>query len=506
MSARNHHAPITPALTAEDLESPFALEELFREEDGAGWDAHEAALIMESPFHAGLEHGEASAYESGEDDAAVDVLDLIGTEEEVERFEPAPASAFETGIEVPGELAVDGELFEGPSVPFLDEYQLYLEELVDEEVFDGETSSAQQEWQAVPSIHRHFQGDSPRAKFASYLELRPLYQQATGAGNPARWIADTIVSLSFFGRRTPGHQDLRGPLAAATDTLQRQGHTPRIDRFWGFVPRKMRTRNRLSNHALGRAVDINHPTNPHIFNRDEILVIREATGVDLGQPQPHDAMRRASREFQQTFNARWLQDQPAAVRQAAARRRARLDRYARTGFLDLEQPLIDALIGAGFTWGGDWRTEKDFMHFDLPASRRAAPSAPSAPSSQPGTTAPSPPPTRDQVRFAQRVLNRIQGENLKVDGLHGSLTGAALERFRGRNDLGAGGALDPRTLLALAQRALEELRRQSLFGQIGTLDTATREALSAFRSERVLGTDPKLDAPTLTAIADALER
>jgi len=42
-----------------------------------------------------------------------------------------------------------------------------------------------------------------------------------------------------------------------------------------------------------------------------------------------------------------------------------LDGYARTGFFNLEQPLIDALVGAGFGWGGNWRSRKNFMHFEL---------------------------------------------------------------------------------------------------------------------------------------------
>ncbi len=113
-------------------------------------------------------------------------------------------------------------------------------------------------------------------------------------------------------------------------------------------------------------------------------------------------------------------------------------------------------------------------------------------------------PPGDLVRFAQRVLNAAEGERLKEDGVLGKLTRSALERFRRKHNLGAGGVIDDKTQLALAQRALEEIRMQSLFAQLGLLDTATRQELIAFKSERGLGADDRFDAATRAALADAL--
>ena len=113
-------------------------------------------------------------------------------------------------------------------------------------------------------------------------------------------------------------------------------------------------------------------------------------------------------------------------------------------------------------------------------------------------------PPAELVRFAQRVLNAAEGERLKVDGDLGRITYGALERFRRKYNFGMGGVLDVKTQLALAQRTLEEIRQQSLFPQLGVLDTATREALVTFKSERGLGTDPTLDAATRAALTDAL--
>jgi peptidoglycan hydrolase-like protein with peptidoglycan-binding domain len=130
-------------------------------------------------------------------------------------------------------------------------------------------------------------------------------------------------------------------------------------------------------------------------------------------------------------------------------------------------------------------------------------SAKSTAKSQPTPRAAQPP--AELIRFAQRVLNAAEGERLKDDGDLGPHTREALERFRKKYNLGAGGALDNKTQLALAQRVLEELAQQSLFEK-GKRNAATDRALSEFKSQRGLGAEPTLDASTRTALADALEQ
>jgi hypothetical protein len=176
--------------------------------------------------------------------------------------------------------------------------------------------------------------------------------------------------------------------------LINSGINPAINDFWAFVPRTTNDGTALSNHALGRAFDINRRTNLHIDNKDDIRVIRAVTGIDLGQLQPTADMRQASQTFQLIFNQQWvnqqtqilqqLQQTPAGAGlagitfkyasiaaqqtliQAINNRRRVLNGYARTGFFDLDQSLIDAFTGAGFSWGGQWQHEKDFMHFEIP--------------------------------------------------------------------------------------------------------------------------------------------
>lgn len=150
----------------------------------------------------------------------------------------------------------------------------------------------------------------------------------------------------------------------------------------------MRGRAALSNHAPGRAVDINRGNNSYITSIHDKRAIFAVTGVDLGQSQNYQTMRTASTTFQQTFNQTWVNQQTAErnTLQAMAHRtpeqerrlqslrrilnsvqvrRAALNGYAATGFLNLREEAVNALTGAGFSWGGNWNTIKDFMHFEM---------------------------------------------------------------------------------------------------------------------------------------------
>ena len=139
-----------------------------------------------------------------------------------------------------------------------------------------------------------------------------------------------------------------------------------------------------------------------------------------------------------------------------------------------------------------------------PAAGATAPSVPT------GTPVARPTPGEanlpaELIRFAQRVLNATEDERLAADGIPGPRTSGALERFRRKYNLGAGGVLDDKTRLALAQRALEGLALQSMF-EIGKRDIVTDQALSNFKTQRGLGAEPTFDAATRATLADALER
>jgi hypothetical protein len=262
---------------------------------------------------------------------------------------------------------------------------------------DEEENEARQEWDAHPGIHHHFHCFEGCEGYA-YADIRPVYQ-IEGVDNPAEFITNNIVRVDFLDQSTAVHQDLVNPLGQVESDLQ--DDPPNINRFGGFVPR--RGGDGLSNHGLGRAVDVDSTTNPFIRSDADINVIEEVTGVDLGADQDQATLRQASNTFQQTFDDEWVQQKQDRLNEVEASleelnnakdgltdekraqkaelesekselnslladirtRRGTLDDYAEEGFLNLSEGLVDAFINNGFEWGGDWTNEKDFMHFEI---------------------------------------------------------------------------------------------------------------------------------------------
>lgn len=164
---------------------------------------------------------------------------------------------------------------------------------------------------------------------------------------------------------------------------------------------------------------------------------------------------------------------------------------------------------------GFYPYEREPWHWEYnpPASGRLEGTAPVEKPSLPGSIFPAQPkqqstakPTASLVIFAQRVLNAAEGERLGNDGSLGPLTSAALERFRKKYSLGTGGTLDASTVLALVQRALEELAQASMFARMGTRDARTEQAITTFKAAHQLGTDSGIDSATLRSLTDALSR
>ncbi len=248
---------------------------------------------------------------------------------------------------------------------------------------DDEAKAAKAEWDAHKKIHYHFD-----AGFEQYLAIRPAYQRA-GISNPAEYITNNIVEVTFFGHKTPAHRDMQNRLQQAEAALKKQNITPDIHSFWSFVPRPIRGSTKLSEHAKGRAFDINPKENPRIIKAADLLVIKAITGVNMASTQKFETLVAASKSFQKNFNQGWITQQEQALKAlqensrptsdtnkkiselkvllaAVKSRRSELNGYATTGLLNLQQALIEALETAGFEWGGNFVKSKDFMHFELP--------------------------------------------------------------------------------------------------------------------------------------------
>lgn len=224
-------------------------------------------------------------------------------------------------------------------------------------------ATARAQWQANPRAHGYFQRSEEK-----YLEFAPLFANR-GVGDAAGYLAGNMTGLRFFGQRQDGHRELAAPLAAAEAAMAGQTVTPPVTSFGCLNVRRIADTQRLSFHSLGRAIDLNFRSNPHIRSANDFRVIEAVTGLDLRRETSAARMQEASRQFQQDFTDAWISGQNHGDLAAVLRNRATLARlrtYARLGFFTLYLPLVEALMSAGLRWGGSWTSSKDFMHFELP--------------------------------------------------------------------------------------------------------------------------------------------
>ena len=223
-------------------------------------------------------------------------------------------------------------------------------------------ATARAQWDAHPRAHQYFGNSVDR-----YLRFVAGFAQR-GISDAADYLANNMTTLTFMGRRTPGHRDFVAPLQAAEAALSGHSVTPPVTSFWSLNVRLIAGTNRLSFHSLGRAFDINPNSNPHIRAAADFVVIQAVTGVNLRRERDPARLQALSEQFQRDYTAEWRARQTEGpVAQALADRNAlnRLAGYARRGFCTLDPALVNALIGAGLNWGGAWTSSKDFMHFEL---------------------------------------------------------------------------------------------------------------------------------------------
>jgi hypothetical protein len=223
-------------------------------------------------------------------------------------------------------------------------------------------ATARAQWEAHPRAHGYFE-----RSVDVYLRFVPGFA-LRGISNAAGYLAENMTQLRFMGHRQDGHRDLAEPLRAAEAALAGRTLVPPVERFGCLNVRFIAGTRRLSFHGLGRAFDLDYPSNPHVRNPHDFTVIQAVTGTDLHGERNPARLRALSEQFQRDFTPAWISAQSdravvAALADADARRRLR--NYARLGFCTLDVALVEALLAAGLNWGGAWRTSKDFMHFEL---------------------------------------------------------------------------------------------------------------------------------------------
>jgi hypothetical protein len=176
----------------------------------------------------------------------------------------------------------------------------------------------EQQWEddwndpAFAGDHSKFNGpDRPAGSDRHrYDVLCPLYRD-NGILRPLKFVHDNIIDSDFFGHGTPMHKDLRPKLKAAEKTLTTAGVTTApFHSCWAFNARTQRNGS-WSNHADGKAIDIDADTNPHLTDAQERKVISALTGTDISAANPgagdgldsYDAAAQASQRFQDRYTA-----------------------------------------------------------------------------------------------------------------------------------------------------------------------------------------------------------
>jgi hypothetical protein len=171
------------------------------------------------------------------------------------------------------------------------------------------------------AARKHFAGpDRPvGTPEERYKVLCPLYK-AHGIDRPLKYVHDNIVWSDFFGHGTPMHKDLKTALKAAEKKLK-DDHgmtTAPFGKCWAFNPRTQ-SGGQWSNHADGKAIDIDEVTNPRLLASHDRKVISALTGMDISAANPgaaagldsYDASAEASERFQDRYSATGLADRAA---------------------------------------------------------------------------------------------------------------------------------------------------------------------------------------------------
>lgn len=241
--------------------------------------------------------------------------------------------------------------------------------------------------QASPSLLARL----PAQERARWPLLRWRYVER-GVCHPEALIEGGAVEVSFFGQVVRAHPELALRLARAQRAVEGELDAAPFAWAGSLSPRMVRgpfrrPPTRISNHALGQAVDLDPSRNPYLSTR-ELALIEEVTGARLRR-----AAALSARERWESFHAasaRWqevappLLERAGALRLAMTTRRLRpaerrllrvaaeiegsqnLTRALTEGFLSLPLPLVLALERSGLSWATHFQAGADLMHFELP--------------------------------------------------------------------------------------------------------------------------------------------
>ena len=271
----------------------------------------------------------------------------------------------------------------------------------------------------VWSVQEQFEKWAPKRGFREpwryYQWFRPFYFQA-GIDDPAAFLNKHLIdeadTAKFLGKSIKWgiHKDFARKLAEAAGYLDenaKQEVNDQIGHLWCFRPTTLKANKRkperLSNHALGRAVDIDAPMNPHLKDPaiDEVLTWLQAKGLagperikdSLLDPSVAEEARvevaaqkvAAISKSIQAFLKEWLGKwERANARKDTADLETNKEVYEQvaklvkglggakkarqalqTGIISLPSVLFKAMNRAGIKSGIEYEESKDTMHFEI---------------------------------------------------------------------------------------------------------------------------------------------
>lgn len=166
-----------------------------------------------------------------------------------------------------------------------------------------------QDWTTYAGQQHYFAGTdrpagTPRQR---YDVLCPLYK-AHGIPRPMVYMATFITTAKFYNFSTPAHSSMATALAAAESTLKGKSYAAApVKSVWALNPRTT-SAGGWSNHADGKAVDIDPDDNPHLIDQKERKIITLVSGTDMEKGgQDYDILKGASDKFKADYNPAGLQ-------------------------------------------------------------------------------------------------------------------------------------------------------------------------------------------------------
>jgi len=168
-----------------------------------------------------------------------------------------------------------------------------------------------QDWTTYAAQQHYFAGNdrpagTPRHR---YDVLCPLYKaHDIPIPRPMVYMATSITTAKCYTFSTPAHNDMATALSTAESTLKGKGYASApFTSLWALNPRTT-SAGGWSNHADGRAVDIDPNVNPHIIEQKERQVITLVTDTDIDKGgQGYDVMKGVSDMFKAGYNPAGLQ-------------------------------------------------------------------------------------------------------------------------------------------------------------------------------------------------------